>query len=198
MQDETRDKMWDTLIGQEHVKRALEVAAAGGHRVMIVGGERGQARELGDWGAQLGASVSIITPCPGGEACETEALACTCDPIQIRRWRYSALAKVMPDIVIEAPPIHADLIVGWLTGRRGEPQAGVERRLRECSGYSGLEIDDAGRQLLRAAIVQLCLSPRAVIRIIRVARTIANLAHREYIEVTHLAEAIQYRLRIDR
>jgi len=56
-------------------------------------------------------------------------------------------------------------------------------------------IDDAGRSLLGAAMRQLQLSARAYHRILKLARTIADLAGSERIEVAHLAEAIQYRPR---
>jgi magnesium chelatase family protein len=56
-------------------------------------------------------------------------------------------------------------------------------------------IDDAGKSLLRAAMKQLHMSARAYHRILKLARTIADLAGSEGIETTHLAEAIQYRPR---
>jgi magnesium chelatase family protein len=56
-------------------------------------------------------------------------------------------------------------------------------------------IDDAGKGLLRAAMQQLHRSARAYHRILKLARTIADLAGSESIETTHLAEAIQYRPR---
>jgi magnesium chelatase family protein len=56
-------------------------------------------------------------------------------------------------------------------------------------------VDDAGKSLLRAAMKQLHMSARAYHRILKLARTIADLAGDERIETTHLAEAIQYRPR---
>ena len=54
-------------------------------------------------------------------------------------------------------------------------------------------VDAAGRQLIEQAMTRLGLSARAYGRILRVARTIADLAGAERIEAAHLAEAIQYR-----
>ena len=54
-------------------------------------------------------------------------------------------------------------------------------------------IDARGRRLLEAASERLGLSARAYTRILRVARTIADLAREEEITTSHLAEAIQYR-----
>ena len=57
-------------------------------------------------------------------------------------------------------------------------------------------IDEAGRNLLRAAVQQMSLSARAYHRVLKLGRTIADLAGEEQIQVHHLAEALQYRPRI--
>lgn len=55
------------------------------------------------------------------------------------------------------------------------------------------KLDDAGHNLMRTAMKQYQLSARAFHRILKVARTIADLAGSERITVVHLAEALQYR-----
>ncbi len=57
------------------------------------------------------------------------------------------------------------------------------------------EVDDQGKSLLRAAMQQMQMSTRAYHRILKLARTIADLADCPKIETPHLAEAIQYRPR---
>lgn len=57
------------------------------------------------------------------------------------------------------------------------------------------ELDEAGKTLLRAAVQQMNLSARAYHRILKLARTIADLAQSEPIDTAHLAEALQYRPR---
>jgi len=58
------------------------------------------------------------------------------------------------------------------------------------------QLDDTGRSLMRTAMSQLQLSARAYHRVLKLARTIADLAGAEQIAPTHLAEALQYRPRI--
>ncbi len=88
------------------------------------------------------------------------------------------------------------------TGEPGEESRRKTGPLLQCNGDMGPAevrqfciVDDAGKQLLRAAMQQMQMSARAFHRILKLARTIADLADCDTIETPHLAEAIQYRPR---
>jgi magnesium chelatase family protein len=76
--------------------------------------------------------------------------------------------------------------------RLGDP-ARLNAHLRGPELRRHCHVGDAGRRLLDAATTRLGLSARAYTRILRVARTIADLAGETRISTAHLAEAIQYR-----
>jgi len=151
--------------------------------------------------------VATMRPCPCGNLGECRA-ACTCSPGQIRRYRARIAAPLADrfDVFAAVPAV----TLGELRGPAGEPSAHVAARVafaREFqSGRGGLNaamrpaevarfcrLNDAGQALLGAAYERLALSAAAVCRVLRVARTLADLSGAVRLGAAHVAEAVQYR-----
>ncbi|MBU1236296.1 MAG: YifB family Mg chelatase-like AAA ATPase [Gammaproteobacteria bacterium] len=151
--------------------------------------------------------VAAMNPCPCGYLGEAR---CRCTPDQIARYRTKLSGPFLDriDLMIEVPTVpEADLAARG----NGEPSASVRERVvgaREAQlarqGKPNALLapdeidrhclpDDAGAQLLKQAMARLDLSARAYHRILKVARTIADLAGSQPIGGPHIAEAIHYR-----
>jgi magnesium chelatase family protein len=153
--------------------------------------------------------VAAMNPCPCGH-CGSPAGRCRCTPERIARYRGRVSGPLADrvDIKLEVPaPRDSDLMTPGATesseairqrvlsahqrqlDRQGMPNAllGTREIDRLCA------TDKEGDQLLRHALARLLLSARAYHRVLRVARTIADLAGDAAIRATHIAEAIQYR-----
>lgn len=157
--------------------------------------------------------IAAMNPCPcgyyGGGQRE-----CRCAPHQIQRYRSRISGPLLDriDIHVELPPLSEDELMG---APNGEGTAALRQQVtaaRNCQAarYAGqgiyanaqmepphmqehARIDSAGQACLRQALRELRLSARAHDRILRVARTIADLDHAPNITVQHLYEAVQYR-----
>ncbi len=159
--------------------------------------------------------IAAMNPCPCGYWGDP-VRECTCSPAAVTRYQKRISGPLLDriDIHIEVPRVDYNKLTD---DRRGEPSEAVRARVERaregqrrrfagtgltCNAEMGptevreiCRLDDAGRALVRAAMQQLHLSARAFHRILKLARTIADLAGSERIETTHLAEAIQYRPR---
>ena len=153
--------------------------------------------------------VAAMNPCPCGYLGHASG-KCRCNPDQVARYRSKISGPLLDriDLQIEVPSLNESELSGALTGdtsatvRARVAAAADAQTLRQGKPNNllmPLEIeqwckpDEAGEKLLRQAISRLNLSARAYHRVLKVARTIADLAGSTAISPMHIAEAIQYR-----
>lgn len=163
--------------------------------------------------------IAAMNPCPCGYYGDP-LKPCTCAASVVTRYQKRISGPLLDriDIHIEVPRVEYDKLSDL---RLGEPSAVIQARVEAArqiqrQRFSVLEnpgsptcnadmtlaevrrfcpLDDAGRSLMKAAMSQLQLSARAYHRVLKLARTIADLAACELIASQHLAEALQYRPR---
>jgi magnesium chelatase family protein len=157
--------------------------------------------------------VAAMNPCPCGFSGHP-ARPCRCTPDQIARYRGKLSGPLLDriDLTLEVPALtEADLqgappgessaavrervAAAWAVQR--QRQGGPNARLAGAALDRHCQPDATGRALLAKAIERLHLSARAYHRILRVARTIADLAGEPAIAAAHVAEAVQYRRGFD-
>jgi magnesium chelatase family protein len=157
--------------------------------------------------------VSSMNPCPCGYFGSKDR-ACTCTPAAVDRYRGKISGPLLDriDLHVEVPAVP----VQELSRRRaGENSAQVRARVIEARGrqterfkatrvrangqmslkqiYTYCELDTQGRGLIERAVERLGLSARAYARILKISRTIADLAGEDRVSPVHVAEAIGYR-----
>jgi magnesium chelatase family protein len=151
--------------------------------------------------------VATMRPCPCGHLGDYRA-DCACTPGQVRRWRARVGTPLTHrfDLVVGVPAVTR----GELQRGAGEPSTRVAARVaaaRAVQTHRGglnaamgpgevarrCRLDTAGRALLDAAFERLGLSAAALHRVLRVARTVADLTGAERLGAAHVAEAIQCR-----
>ena len=153
--------------------------------------------------------VAAMNPCPCGYAGDPSG-RCACTPEAIRRYRARISGPLLDriDLKLEVPRVaqaelratspgeaSADVRARVIAARErqlaraGKPNAALSNREAERSCM----LDTRSHALIDRAIERLGLSARAYHRVLRVARTIADLAGRERIDASDLAESIQYR-----
>lgn len=156
--------------------------------------------------------VAAMNPCPCGMM--DARLGCSCKPNEIKRYRGKISGPLLDRIDLHVEVLHLsdDELV---SAPRGESSRDIRRRVvaarnRQAERFKGLgyfcnanitsrdlqrfcQLGRGEQTMLRHAINQFNLSPRAYDRILKVARTIADLADSENIAEEHIFEAINYR-----
>lgn len=158
--------------------------------------------------------IAAMNPCPCGYLGHPNG-KCHCTPDQVARYRGRISGPLLDriDIQIEVPAVPQDELMRQRA--TGEKSSAIRERVKQShqrqltrqektnSRLSVKEIDQfctldtASENLLKNAISRLSLSARAYHRILKIARTIADLSDAEKINNQHIAEAIQYR-RLDK
>ena len=157
--------------------------------------------------------IAAMNPCPCGYLNHPEK-GCSCGPGMVDRYlnRISGPLLDRIDMHIEVQPVKYEELTGKIPQEssacireRVEQASAIQKeRYRQSMAHNNAQmsrteieqhcsLDEGSRHLLKQAMEHLGLSARAYDRILKVARTIADLAAQEKIEATHVAEAIQYR-----
>jgi magnesium chelatase family protein len=157
--------------------------------------------------------VAAMNPCPCGYYGHPTR-ACTCSAQAVQRYLGKVSGPLLDriDLHIEVPPVEYDQLSSQ---KKAEPSAAIRERVNAARAiqhrrFAGTGITsnariptgklkeycpltDAANALLKGAFERLGLSARAYDRLLKVARTIADLATSDVIDTPHIAEAIQYR-----
>lgn len=158
--------------------------------------------------------AAAMNPCPCGYFTDSSH-ECTCNPGQITRYMSKISGPLLDriDIHIEVPSLKYKELS---EKRLGESSSRIRERAKKARDFQlgryksrkrmfcnahlepkdipqYCEIDENSEELLRTAISRFGLSARAYDRILKVARTIADLEEKEGISPEHISEAIQYR-----
>jgi len=161
--------------------------------------------------------VASQNPCPCGFSSDPDRI-CTCGPTQIIRYQKKISGPLLDriDLHVEVPRVKFDKLA---SDTLGETSENIRQRVEEARNIQTArfqdsnihcnsemrnaeirefcKLDDQSIDLLRAAVTQMHLSARAYNRILKLARTIADLGKSESIKLDHIAEALQFRAKTD-
>lgn len=159
--------------------------------------------------------VAASNPCPCGYFGDPKR-ACTCLPGMISRYQKRVSGPIMDriDIHIEVPSVETQKLVGKDDAKR-ESSKSIQKRVQaarniQTKRFKGTklksnsemstkdvkefcELSTECRTMLISAVSTMALSARSYFKVIKIARTIADLAGEKQINVNHIAEALQYR-----
>jgi magnesium chelatase family protein len=162
--------------------------------------------------------IAAMNPCPCGYYGDPTK-ECTCSESTVSRYQKRISGPLLDriDIFVEVPRVDYEKLA---YGANGESSREVRERVQRTRGlqqqrFAGTRfacnaemtpaevrehcqarLDEQAQSLLRLAMAQLSLSARAFHRVLKLARTIADMADFDEIKASHLAEAIQYRQRV--
>ncbi len=160
--------------------------------------------------------IAARNPCPCGYYGDPQK-NCICSPSSIYRYQKKISGPLLDriDLHVEVPKIKFEKII---EEKPAEPSSKIRERVQRARDVQSrrfknlkiftnsemktaqikefCKIDSQAQELLRQAMLQFHLSARAYFRILKIARTIADLAESEKIQTVHLAEALQYRPKI--
>jgi len=162
--------------------------------------------------------VAAMNPCPCGFHGDPTK-DCTCSESTVTRYQKRISGPLLDriDIFAEVPRVDYEKLAGNTSGEPSEAvRCRVERARQVQTGrfdgsrltcnaemtptevrrFCQAHLDEQAQSLLRLAMTQLALSARAFHRVLKLARTIADLAGSEAIASHHLAESVQYRQRV--
>lgn len=154
--------------------------------------------------------IAAMNPCPQGYSCDGKNL-CRCTPQQQNKHRSRISAPFLDriDIHIEVPRIDNQMLdadapkgessdairrrinIAYQNQMKRGPRFNAELNVKEIESFCLLKAKE--KQLLETAMDKLKLSARAYHRILKLARTIADIENSQNIEMPHLSEAISYR-----
>lgn len=157
--------------------------------------------------------VAAMNPCPCGFFGQTQdsAQSCRCSPDQVRRYRHKISGPLIDRIDLHVPilPLQKGELYGQVQGetsarvqarvtaareRQMDRQGGLNQQLQGQELHRHCALSHKQQQLMENAMLRLGLSARAVQKVVRSARTIADLSDQAVISDSHLAEAFSYRV----
>ncbi len=157
--------------------------------------------------------VAAMNPCPCGWLGHSNG-KCRCTPDQVARYRGKLSGPLLDriDLMIEVPSLTEAELQGKASGessacvrtrviaarqRQHDRQGKANAHLSPAEIDTHCTPDTTGLNMLKQAITRLSLSARAYHRILKVSRSIADLAESEHVHAAHIAEAIHYRRNAD-